>query len=321
VRALIADGVFPGVASILLPLVDALGFDLTIATAPEEVLEALPVVQLLIVKNFALGAADIATAQQLRGVQKLGLLTDTVDTKTLERRGIPFRTMRLPSAVAVADHTLALILAMSRQLVAGGLAMSVPSTVKAITTDERQFAYNWAGLSASSLAGKSLGLVGFGEVALEVAHRARAFGMRVQYTKRVPLPAATERRLSVRFTPLDSLLKQSDIVSVHIPHTSETVGLIGADELASMKPGALLINTARGAIVDEMALIDSLNSGHLGGAGLDVFTVEPLPHDSPLLTAPRTVLTPHMAGAGSEALAQAIAGSLVRWRRTFSPPS
>jgi phosphoglycerate dehydrogenase-like enzyme len=88
-----------------------------------------------------------------------------------------------------------------------------------------------------------------------------------------------------------------------------------------MKPGALLINTARGAIVDEMALVDSLKSGHLGGAGVDVFPIEPLPQDSPLLNAPRTVLTPHMAGAGSEALARAIAGCLVKWQRTFRPSS
>jgi phosphoglycerate dehydrogenase-like enzyme len=263
----------------------------------------------------------IQAAPLLRGVQKLGVLTDTVDTKALERRGIPFRTLRLPSSVAVADHTLALILALSRQLAAGARAMTVQSSVKPIQTDERQFAYNWARLPSSSLRGKSLGLIGFGEVALEVAQRARAFGMRVQYTKRSPLPAATERRLGVRFTTLDSLLKESDVVSLHVPHSPETVGLIAAEQLAAMKPGALLINTARGAIVDERALVDSLNRGHLGGAGLDVFPIEPLPQDSPLLSAPRTVLTPHMAGAGSEALARAIAGCLVKWQRSFSPSS
>jgi D-3-phosphoglycerate dehydrogenase / 2-oxoglutarate reductase len=304
-----------------MPLVEGLDFDLTVATSPHEVTEALPRVELLIVKSLVLDADKIEAAQRLRGVQKLGLLTDTVDTKALARRGIPFRTMRLPSSVAVADHTLALILALSRQLAAGMLAMNVSSAVKPIRTDERQFAYNWAGLPASSLRGQSLGLIGFGEVALEVAQRAQAFGMRVQYTKRTPLPEATERRFGVRFTSLDALLKESDVVSIHIPHTPETVGLIGAEELATMKPGALLINTARGAIVDERALVDSLNSRHLGGAGVDVFPIEPLPLDSPLLGAPRTVLTPHMAGAGSEALARAIAGCLVKWQRTFRPSS
>jgi phosphoglycerate dehydrogenase-like enzyme len=262
VRALIADGVFPGVASLLLPLVDGLRFDLTVATSKEEVNEALPQVELLIVKSHVLDEDKIQAAPLLRGVQKLGVLTDTVDTKALERRGIPFRTLRLPSSVAVADHTLALILALSRQLAAGARAMTVQSSVKPIQTDERQFAYNWARLPSSSLRGKSLGLIGFGEVALEVAQRARAFGMRVQYTKRSPLPAATERRLGVRFTTLDSLLKESDVVSLHVPHSPETVGLIAAEQLAAMKPGALLINTARGAIVDERALVDSLNRGH-----------------------------------------------------------
>jgi D-3-phosphoglycerate dehydrogenase len=295
-------------------MVDNLGFDLSIANSPDEVRQALPNVHLLVVKNLPLGADDIEAAQQLRGVQKLGRLVDSIDIDALKRKGIPFRTMGLPSAVAVADHTLALMLALSRQLILASVAMKVPSSVEEIRTDERHFAYNWAGLPTSSLAGKSLGLIGFGEVALEVAVRAQAFGMQVEYTKRVPLPVATERRLKVRFTTFDSLLKESDVVSVHVPHTSETVGLIGADELGSMKPGALLINTARGAIVDEKALVDSLISGHLGGAGLDVFTIEPLPQNSPLLTAPHTVLTPHMAGAGSQALAQAIALSLARWK-------
>lgn len=310
---------FPGVSSILLPLVDRLGFDLTIANSSDEVIAALPKVELLILKNFSLKAADIEAARHLRGVQRLGRLTESVDTEALKRRGIPFRTMGLPSAVAVADHTVALMLALSRQLLPATLAMSHPSSMEGIETDERRFAYNWAGLSTSSLAGKSLGLIGFGEVALEVATRARAFGMKVQYTKRVPLPSATERRLKVRFATFDSLVSQSDIVSIHVPHTPETVGLIGAGVLASMKPGALLINTARGAVVDEAALVDSLNSGHLGGAGLDVFSVEPLPRDSPLLRAPRTVLTPHIAGAGSEALAQAIAVCLANWDSALRP--
>src|ERR1700694_5800360 len=318
-RAIIADGVFPGVSSILLALVDGIGLDLTIANSADEVRAPLPSVDLLILKNLPLRADDIATAGNLRGVQKLGRLSDTVDTEALKRRGISFRTMGLPSAVAVADHTLSLILALSRQLLPATLAMTLPSSMQGIETDERRFAYNWAGLVISSLAGKTLGLVGFGEVALEVATRARAFGMTVHYTKRVPLPSATERRLKVPFATFDALLKECDVVSIHVPHTSETVGLIGASELDSMKSGAFLINTARGAIVDEKALVDSLKSGHLGGAGLDVFTVEPLPHDSPLFSAPRTVLTPHIAGAGSEALAQAIATCLVKWDRALRP--
>ena len=320
-RVLIADGVFPAVASSLLPLVEDLGFDLTIANSREEVREALPETELLILKNLAFGTEDIAVAKHLRGVQKMGQLTEAVDTETLERKGIPFRTMGLPSAVAVADHTLALILALARQLVTARSAMNTPSSIKGSKTDERHFAYNWAGLSTSSLAGKSLGLIGFGEVALEVANRAHGFGMTVNYTKRAPLREATEQRLSVRFMPLKSLLKESEVVSVHVPQTNETVGLIGASELASMKPGALLVNTARGAIVDEDALIESLNSGHLGGAGLDVFAVEPLPLDNPLLSAPRTFLTPHMAGAGFEALARAIAPCLREWNSTLRPPS
>jgi phosphoglycerate dehydrogenase-like enzyme len=316
-RALIADGVFPGVEAILRPLVSDLDVDLTVAASPENGRALLPSAELLILKNLSLGEADLARARGLRGVQKLGLLTENVDEGALTRRGIPFRTLGLPSAIAVADHTLALILALSRQILGSSRAMSQPSGVQAIKTDERHYAQNWAGLSTASLAGQSLGLIGFGEVALQVARRARAFGMRVRYTKRVPLAAATERRLGIRSMALEALLEQSDVVSIHVPHTPETEGLIGAAQLASMKRAALLINTARGAIVDEAALIESLKSGHLGGAGLDVFALEPLPVDSPLLTAPRTVLSPHTAGAGSEALARAIAGCLRQWQRSL----
>lgn len=320
-RVLIADGVFPGVEAVLRPLVTALDIDLLVATTPQEARTTLSKAELLILKNFPFGAAEIDTAIALRGVQKLGLLTERIDRVRLDRKGIPLRTLRLPSAVAVADHTLALLLALSRQLEPGRLAMGLPSPVQAITTDESHFAHNWAGLTTSSLAGQNLGLIGFGEVALEVTRRARAFGMRVRYTKRTPLPAVTERRLGVQFSPFEDLLKQSDVLSIHIPHTSETVGLIGTGQLAAMKPGALLINTARGAIVDETALVESLNSGRLGGAGLDVFAIEPLPHDSLLLTAPRLVLSPHVGGAGPDALAVAIANRLKRWRRTLADQS
>jgi phosphoglycerate dehydrogenase-like enzyme len=318
-RALISDGVFPGVASSIQPLIDDLELDLAIATGPEEARALLPDAQLLLVKNFDLRSRDLEAAHQLRGVQKLGMLVENIETSALESMRIPLRTMQLPSAVAVADHTLALILALTRRLFEGRLAMNVASSVPIAKTDELHYAYDWAQLSVGSLAGKSLGLIGFGEVALEVANRARSFDMRISYTKRTPLSDASERRLGLRYMPFDALLRESDVVSLHVPHTPATEGLIGAAELASMKPGALLINTARGAIVDEAAMIACVNAGHLAGVGLDVFDLEPLPPDSPLLSMPRTVLSPHVAGAGPKALALAIADSLRRWHSDLKP--
>jgi phosphoglycerate dehydrogenase-like enzyme len=209
---------------------------------------------------------------------------------------------------------MSLLLALTRQLLGGIAAMQAPPVdVTPIVTDERHFVYNWAGLNTSALSGKVMGLIGFGEVALQVARRARSFGMTVRYTKRRPLPADAERRFRVHRLPLGELLRESDVVSIHVPQSAETEGLIGAEQLAVMKPDAFLINTSRGAIVDDVALLDALRRGHLAGAGLDVFRIEPLPATDPLLTAPRTVLTPHAAGAGPQALSDAIAGALRRW--------
>jgi phosphoglycerate dehydrogenase-like enzyme len=302
----------------LRPAVERLGWDLVIAANDGDAARELPDCELLVLKNLELNSAEMARAKGLRGVQKLGLLTMNLDREQLARRGIPLRTLLLPSATAVADHTMSLLLALTRQLLPGGVAMQAPPVgIDPVVTDERHFVYNWAGLRALALNGKVLGLIGFGEVALQVAQRARAFGMIVRYAKRRPLPAEVERRLKIRPTSLDELLRGSDVVSLHVPQSPETEGLIGAAELARMKAGALLINTSRGAIVDEDALVDSLTHGHLGGAGLDVFRIEPLPRGSPLLTAPRTVLTPHAAGAGPQALSDAIARALYRWPATL----
>jgi phosphoglycerate dehydrogenase-like enzyme len=321
-RVLITDGVFAGVEAALHPAVERLGWELVIAADSGDAARQLAECELLVVKNFALRSEQIGRAARLRGVQKLGVLTTNIDGEELARRGIPLRTLLLPSAAAVADHTIALLLALTRQLVPGVAAMHAPpADVVPVLTDERHFVYNWAGLSTSALNGKALGLIGFGEVALQVARRARAFGMTVRYTKRRPLPPDVERRLRVHSAPLDELLRDSDVVSVHVPQSPDTEGLIGMRELARMKPEALLINTSRGAIVDEDALVSSLVRGHLGGAALDVFRVEPLPKGSTLLTAPRTVLTPHAAGAGPQALSEAIARRLRRWPATLRSAS
>jgi phosphoglycerate dehydrogenase-like enzyme len=146
------------------------------------------------------------------------------------------------------------------------------------------------------VAGKTLGLVGFGEIGTEVAKRARAFDMDVLYHKREPLPTHIEAMLGVRAAPLDDLLRQSDFVSIHTPHSAETDKLIGARELALMKPTASLINTCRGPVVDEEALIVALRDGTIASAGLDVFVLEPLQHDSPLTQLDNVVLTPHIGG-------------------------
>ncbi|RZS89598.1 lactate dehydrogenase-like 2-hydroxyacid dehydrogenase [Motilibacter rhizosphaerae] len=143
------------------------------------------------------------------------------------------------------------------------------------------------------LAGLTLGVVGLGRLGRRVAAYALAFGMEVLAWSQ-HLTAEAAAHAGAALVPKDELLERADVVSVHVVLSERTRGLLGAAELARMKPGALLVNTSRGPVVDEAALVDALSRGHLGGAGLDVFDREPLPLDSPLRTAPRTVLTPHI---------------------------
>jgi D-3-phosphoglycerate dehydrogenase len=151
------------------------------------------------------------------------------------------------------------------------------------------------------LRGKTLGLVGGGSIAAEMARLGAAIGMRVQAWTFHP-SAERAAQLGVTFVGLDELLRSSDVVSLHVKLTEQTRGLIGSREIGLMKPGALVVNTARGAVVDTSALVAALNSGHLGGAGIDVFDEEPIPPHHPLLSCSQVVLTPHNADQTPEGM-------------------
>jgi D-3-phosphoglycerate dehydrogenase len=192
----------------------------------------------------------------------------------------------------VADHTLALLLSCVRRVVSSDRAMrqgAWPSS-RALGPMRR-------------LRGSTLGLLGFGRIARAVAHRAQAFGMEVIAHD----PAIDEleaARRGVRAVAPGTLLREAHGVSLHVPLTPRTHHLIGADELALMRPDAILVNTSRGEIVDEAALVEALREGRLAGAGLDVFEAEPLPESSPLRTLSNVVLTPHSAAFSTQALAE-----------------
>jgi len=166
------------------------------------------------------------------------------------------------------------------------------------------------------LNGKTLGIIGFGAIGYEVAVRAKALGMTL-LSYDVAEPTAEEGELGARRVPLDSLLAQSDVVTLHVPLTRETRNLIGEDELARMKRGACLINAARGGIVDEEALAEALHKGHLGGAAVDVTAVEPTAPDNPLWTAPNCLLTPHIAGVSTESVNYMVQKSLQNCYRVY----
>jgi len=183
----------------------------------------------------------------------------------------------------------------------------------------------WApsGLLGRKLGGKVLGIVGMGRIGQAVAHRAKAFGLEVAYHNRKPLPAAVESMLSVRYVDsLDALLQEADIVTLHCPLTEETRAMINADRLAIMKKGASIINTARGELIDQDALIAALESGHLLGAGLDVYPNEP-EVDERLLKHPNVMTLPHIGSAtaeGREASGEKVIANIRFWADGHRPP-
>lgn len=226
-------------------------------------------------------AEQIARAPCLRLIQKIGVGVNTIDLNAAKARGIAVCNMPGTNTRAVAEMTLLLMLGAVRRIAfldaslrAGGAWLLAPDLQ--------------AGLG--EVGGRTVGLVGYGAVPSMLAPVLETMGARVCYWTRVPKPAAVGV-----WRPLDDLLAQSDIVSLHVPLTPDTERMIDARRLAQMKPGAVLVNTARGALVDEPALVEALRNGRLRAAGLDVFAVEPLPPDSPLLKLPNVVLAPHVA--------------------------
>jgi phosphoglycerate dehydrogenase-like enzyme len=227
----------------------------------------------------------IAAAQRLRLIQKLGAGVDRVDQQACLTRGIALARLAAGNAVPVAEHTVLLMLACYRRLP---------------LVDRQTRAGHWGKEEARGvhrqLRGKRIGLVGFGAIGREVAAVLSGFQTEIVYYDPVRAPPELEACLDVRPLALDELIATSDIVSLHLPLMPETAGLIDARRIRRMKRGAILINAARGGLVDEGALAAALRDGHLAAAGLDAFAQEP-PLGSPLLGLEHTVVTPHLAGA------------------------
>ena len=235
-------------------------------------------------------ASLMDAAPGLRLVQKWGIGVDKIDLAAARARGIPVAITAGANAMPVAEFTLLLILAVLRRL---------PEREAQLRAGEWHRARGDTRLQARQLRGKLVALVGLGAIGRQVAKRLQAFDAEVRYFDiRRPTPAE-EQALSVRFQELDPLLAEADIVSLHVPYTSATQGMLSRERIARLRRGAIVINTARGEIVDEVALAEALEAGTLGGAGIDVFGGEPPPRDHPLLRvrAPGLVVTPHVAGS------------------------
>lgn len=239
--------------------------------------EPLPEVEILLEAVVPVGRDELDLLPGLRLVANYGVGYDSVDVAACRERGIAVTNTPGVLDAAVADLTLALILACRRHLVVSDRFVR-----------EQRWRRGWARpeLLGRDLAGSTLGLVGLGRIGTEVARRAEAFGMRVVHHRRAD------------GIPLDELLRTADVISLHVPLTGETRGLLTQERLALLRDGATLINTARGAIVDEEALVDELVSGRIS-AGLDVFAAEPNVPER-LLDLPNVVLTPHVASATVE---------------------
>jgi len=247
---------------------------------------ALPAADAWIVRNRTqVRGALLQAAGRVRVIGRLGVGLDNIDVGACEARGIRV----IPASGANAESVAEYVIAMALVLLRGAYLSSAEVA-----------AGKWPRQALSSgreAGGKTLGLVGFGHIGRITAAKAAALGMRV-LGHDAHLPDADPAWARGRAQPraLDALLAQSDAVSLHLPLTPQTRGLFGHERLARMKRGAVLVNTARGGIVDEEALARLLRDGHLGGAALDVFENEPLAAGSPLAGAPRLVLTPHVAG-------------------------
>jgi glyoxylate reductase len=258
----------------------------------EALLDALPTVK--VVSNMAVGF-------------------DNIDVDACTRRGVVVCITPDVLTETTADFTWALMLAVARRV------CEAAESVRAGTWRT----WEPLGFLGRDLSGATLGIVGFGRIGRAVARRARGFDMRVLYTDKTRQSSEVERDLRATFVPLEQLLAESDIVTLHVPLTPETRMLIGARELALMKPRSILINTARGPVVDTEALVRALRTGHLWGAGLDVTDPEPLPADHPLLQCPNVIVTPHIASASETTrarMAELAAENLVAALQNRRPP-
>ena len=229
--------------------------------------------------SVTLTEQDYAAAPRLKLVQVMSAGYEHVDVRLAQRFGVHVATFGDAMASVVAEHTLMLMLAVYRRLLQLDAAV-------------RSGAWRREEPVMRELRGKRVGLIGLGYIGREVAVRLRAFGAEVVYFSRTPIDSD--------FVPLDELLATSDIVSLHVPLAPSTRGMIGARELALMKPEAVLINTTRGPVVDQAALLSALRDGRLAGAGLDVLDPEPPDGADPLLQLPNVVFTPHNAGQSDE---------------------
>lgn len=239
----------------------------------------------IILRKLKLDRDVIKSLRHTKLIHRWGSGYDTVDIETAGKCGIPVLIASGINSAAVSEHAILLMLSLYRHVITLNNLL-----VQGIWKRQEFIEQSYM------VKGKTLGLLGCGNVGRLVAEKAQVFGAKIIYYDISRLSPEIERNLGIRFVPLDELYSTSDIISIHVPALDNTIGMIGKGQFEMMKSSAILINTARGSIINEPDLIEALQSKKIFGAGLDSYAVEPLPKDSPLLTMNNVVLTPHIGG-------------------------
>lgn len=274
----------------LLPLNEAPNVDVDVYTelTPDQLIEVIPQYDALLVRSSTqVTAALLRAGSKLQVVARAGIGVDNIDLDAATQAGVIVVNAPTGNVVAAAEHTIAMLMALAR---------SIPLANQHV----QEGRWNRSSFMGVEVRDKTLGIVGFGRIAREVSERAAGLGMKIiAYDPYVTADFAAQR--GVELVTLDELVSRCDFLTVHVPMTETTRHMIDRERLAQMKKGARLLNVARGGIIEEAALADAINSGHIAGAAIDVFEVEPPPADSPLRGNPKIILTPHLGGSTVEA--------------------
>lgn len=256
----------------------------------------------MVVESLKVTRSTLAGAPNLKAIVKFGAITSNIDRAAADDRRLPVLPVRRKGNIAVAEQAFALMMAVAKQITQFDHLVTAKDLTAAghpVRAYDRRYCggSNYARIPGlRTLAGSVIGLIGLGEIGREIAIRAAAFGMSIVYTQRKRIPVDEELALGARYMALGDLMSESDYIIVQLPLNDSTRGIIGPGELGRVKPGAILVNTARAALVDRDALVESLRSGRLGGLGLDVGYDEPWQEDDPLLGfRGNVVLMPHTA--------------------------
>jgi phosphoglycerate dehydrogenase-like enzyme len=283
------------------------GIEVAHCHQPEHLKTMLTDADVLVVENTKVGMEELAGASSLKLIHTFGLVADNIDYDACRAMGVAVQKFDRHTNRMVAEHVIMTMLALTRGLDRSREDLGRESQLRASA-----WAYNWpASQGINGLTGRTVGLVGLGQVGLLVARYLQPFGVRVLYTKR-NRDRTAENGLSISYATLDEIVASSDVLSLHVPGNAQTATMINSELLSRAKRGMFIINTARGSIIDEDALVEALQEGTIGGAALDVFTSEPLRPNHPLRRLKNVILTPHVAaGTRNEAWLDREIGPLV----------